>query len=85
MREYGIEFQSALPRRERLTSMNQTAAQVTFQSALPRRERPGFLPDDMVLGLFQSALPRRERHPEYAGDDIEIQISIRAPAKGATQ
>jgi len=37
-----------------------------------------------IEGAFQSALPRRERHQELWTLSLFRQISIRAPAKGAT-
>ena len=55
-----------------------------FQSALPRGERPD--PPE-VLHPFSYFNPRSREgsDPECAGVDFEIQISIRAPARGATQ
>ena len=55
-----------------------------FQSALPRRERQDRFGLVEIEGAFQSALPRRERHQELWTLSLFRQISIRAPAKGAT-
>ena len=61
-----------------------TSRTTAFQSTLPRRERPG---NPALLENskgFQSTLPRRERlvlRPVFALPD---DISIHAPAKGAT-
>ena len=56
-----------------------------FQSTLPRRER--LLPNEYSgrIRKFQSTLPRRERpeSEQYLRDAIDI--SIHAPAKGATR
>ena len=60
-----IQFQSTLPRRERLRKHFSEKYPDIFQSTLPRRERPGgvYL-GDYVFG-FQSTLPRRERLDEF--------------------
>ena len=55
-----------------------------FQSTLPRRER---LDTRMAAGrelIFQSTLPRRERRMYFAKFEGMTEISIHAPAKGAT-
>ena len=58
---------------------------VEFQSTLPRRERPGVGYKTNWDILFQSTLPRRER-PQFFFLVPELQqISIHAPAKGATE
>ena len=123
-----LQFQSTLPRRERLAglpilkiqyhiSIHAPAKGATeiclhphciekFQSTLPRRERPATR-TLMLPGLrFQSTLPRRERlnaaalirmicnfNPRsregsdggYDMSDSYWNISIHAPAKGATR
>ena len=55
-----------------------------FQSALPRRERLYWDIDKIKIPQFQSALPRRERLACYRLKAKNRVISIRAPAKGAT-
>ena len=55
-----------------------------FQSTLPRRERPPELRPGLRLIKFQSTLPRRERHVEAGVRRVYCDISIHAPAKGAT-
>ena len=55
-----------------------------FQSTLPRRERHGIKTITDAFAEFQSTLPRRERLlPEHRLHRL-LQISIHAPAKGAT-
>ena len=56
-----------------------------FQSTLPRRERQE--PEEIQAEVmqFQSTLPRRERPPTGRGCGCSNQISIHAPAKGATE
>ena len=66
-----------------LTAIHPTAS-ISFQSTLPRRERlirPNL--SDKPQG-FQSTLPRRERHLEKLIAQQMKEISIHAPAKGAT-
>ena len=82
----GSRFQSTLPRRERrLTSTSTATEPHRFQSTLPRRER---LDLDLIyedLEQFQSTLPRRERRCNQ-GIFVQVSdISIHAPAKGATR
>ena len=61
------------------------SACIIFQSALPRGERPGLLSPVAPVQLpFQSALPRGERLSIFRSLRIFFQISIRAPARGAT-
>ena len=55
-----------------------------FQSALPRGERPGQIGMCGRDELFQSALPRGERHRGAYDEEPGIEISIRAPTRGAT-
>ena len=52
-----IEFQSTLPRRERLAISAQFLAMSIFQSTLPRRERPKDFFDQFVHLVFQSTPP----------------------------
>ena len=55
------EFQSTLPRRERLVTRLLKTGIRTFQSTLPRRERLGDHARYIKDFIFQSTLPRRER------------------------
>ena len=78
-------FQSTLPRRERLCSNTFSNVVPKFQSTLPRRERP--LPHQRYTHGCDHFNPRSRE-----GSDIlsmpdkadALQISIHAPAKGAT-
>ena len=56
-----------------------------FQSTLPRGERPmaGFFAD--LYNGFQSTLPRGERLRKGDRDPAPQEISIHAPARGATR
>ena len=80
------QFQSTLPRRERLYEPQELKAARAFQSTLPRRERPAeALERDRLVGGFN---PRsREGSDTLPIDDFMAiyQVSIHAPAKGATQ
>ena len=55
-----------------------------FQSTLPRRERLGSMYIFCIIAPFQSTLPRRERHYVFYYNQRFYNISIHAPAKGAT-
>ena len=57
---------------------------VGFQSTLPRRERRDSYYKGKKYSKFQSTLPRRERQFYYRKNDVAFEISIHAPAKGAT-
>ena len=78
------EFQSTLPRGERLSSINASDVGLVFQSTLPRGERLLVLEVPLVDRTFQSTLPRGERHDTYHADNNDTIISIHAPARGAT-
>ena len=54
-----------------------------FQSTLPRGERPLSTLQDVVNFAFQSTLPRGERLSDISVG-LQIDISIHAPARGAT-
>ena len=56
-----------------------------FQSTLPRRERRDSWDNYANRYVFQSTLPRRERRKAYAYAKWCVEISIHAPAKGATK
>ena len=57
---------------------------LVFQSTLPRRERLIIPQQKKWSTVFQSTLPRRERLVSYLESDTYHNISIHAPAKGAT-
>ena len=78
------KFQSTLPRRERPAPPSNPSSAVLFQSTLPRRERLMVGAWDGAVLVFQSTLPRRERRPSTAVFKSGKEISIHAPAKGAT-
>ena len=61
-----------------------TLRRIAFQSTLPRRERQSLLRGIRTLITFQSTLPRRERQKRPHRFDRLREISIHAPAKGAT-
>ena len=71
IRQAIAEFQSTLPRRERLTAGRLDGRRIIFQSTLPRRERRARYPVRSCSTAFQSTLPRRERRVQFrilAGD-----------------
>ena len=55
-----------------------------FQSTLPRRERQPITASNPGFHIFQSTLPRRERRDTSGSFTVACNISIHAPAKGAT-
>ena len=55
-----------------------------FQSTLPRGERPHHAKQGFPSWLFQSTLPRGERPGALLGLGAALDISIHAPAWGAT-
>ena len=55
-----------------------------FQSTLPRGERQDMRYADLTIVKFQSTLPRGERHSTLPIYLLRFQISIHAPARGAT-
>ena len=79
-----LPFQSALPRGERQVSSLDHLVEHKFQSALPRGERLRCFSCDVFLFRFQSALPRGERLFKQKVVAISMEISIRAPTRGAT-
>ena len=78
------QFQSTLPRRERRVDKHGNPHGVEFQSTLPRRERPYTGKTSNAVKQFQSTLPRRERQGRMNKALLREDISIHAPAKGAT-
>ena len=81
---FSVKFQSTLPRRERQNILRITSIILLFQSTLPRRERPKTMTLKKKTCRFQSTLPRRERRFVATVLCAAREISIHAPAKGAT-
>ena len=80
-----LVFQSALPRGERHVVEYTDLPDFIFQSALPRGERLKDVNMIIFCTIFQSALPRGERRSQCRTKYPINQISIRAPARGATR
>ena len=78
------QFQSTLPRRERLLRNIIPVIVCKFQSTLPRRERPYARRSRRRNCRFQSTLPRRERPRTVFYRVVASDVSIHAPTKGAT-
>ena len=79
-----MQFQSTLPRGERLAESSVVSTRLAFQSTLPRGER---LAESSVVSTrlaFQSTLPRGERPFTNEATFSAFVISIHAPARGAT-
>ncbi len=83
--EETLLFQSTLPRRERRRLKKIPCFEPLFQSTLPRRERHSCYDCNYLMFQFQSTLPRRERRRKVLPSVRLLEISIHAPAKGATQ
>ena len=80
-----VAFRSALPRGERHGGNSGEDRAVAFRSALPRGERLRLASRQSEMFQFRSALPRGERrHMDY-NVSSHRPVSIRAPARGATQ
>ena len=77
-------FQSTLPRGERRRAGEKTDRRERFQSTLPRGERrtTAIYMDSLIS--FQSTLPRGERLHVHVPVLSAYEISIHAPARGAT-
>ena len=78
-------FQSALPHGERPYACYMDPHSHWFQSALPHGERRMYLPTRCGSSWFQSALPHGERPLLLAIVGQILDVSIRAPAWGATK
>ena len=78
-------FQSTLPRRERLHSRSIHLCLLYFNPRSREGSDSSALDPQDTLLLFQSTLPRRERRILYKFRLQRDQISIHAPAKGATR
>ena len=72
------------PARGATTERQTIARNREFRSALPRGERRLAIASDLVGNQFRSALPRGERRRICPHDHVLVQVSIRAPARGAT-
>ena len=79
------EFQSTLPRGERRIVGNLQRQPERFQSTLPRGERPMLKRERRAKWKFQSTLPRGERRWPPPRRWPQHNISIHAPARGATK
>ena len=78
------KFQSTLPRRERLRMSCSFTNRLKFQSTLPRRERRSRY-SDLCGSLYFN--PRSREGSDVYGFEVVymMDISIHAPAKGATR
>ena len=77
-------FQFTLPHRERPVKSNATPSMKKFQFTLPHRERLQAEDVSFCGGKFQFTLPHRERRICIRGGETVRDISIHAPAQGAT-
>ena len=84
MVQLGI-FQSTLPRGERLDCNIFFLYRQEFQSTLPRGERRFRESSFQADAEFQSTLPRGERLEQCRKTLVNGEISIHAPARGATE
>ncbi len=80
-----LAFRSALPRGERRYPRHRRRRPGKFRSALPRGERQGSIRKFQLLYQFRSALPRGERLWGRRRAEPDVEVSIRAPARGATR
>src|SRR5437764_767740 len=83
IKEHG--FQSTLPRGERHAEGGRLGAMRKFQSTLPRGERHARTTLAAHAGSFQSTLPRGERRGISLARSADANVSIHAPAWGATR
>ena len=79
-----IRFQFALPHGERLTGLTMPPPYKVFQFALPHGERLCVRRPGNYGARFQFALPHGERPQKPQRQHRRRQVSIRAPAWGAT-
>ena len=82
---FDVLFQSTLPRGERRIVGNLQRQPERFQSTLPRGERPMLKRERRAKWKFQSTLPRGERRWPPPRRWPQHNISIHAPARGATK
>ena len=78
-------FQSTLPQGERHVSQDGSGINSIFQSTLPQGERLTVIPITLATPVFQSTLPQGERLQFRPPRLLLYQISIHAPARGATR
>ena len=78
------QFQSTLPRRERLSAVYTALDHLLFQSTLPRRERR-YTDYKLCRGYNFNPRSREGSDAFFSNSWLSIQISIHAPAKGATE
>ena len=79
-----LSFQFTLPRGERLARISYRALDQVFQFTLPRGERRRESGSVDEVAKFQFTLPRGERHGVSDADNFGYNVSIHAPARGAT-
>ena len=79
-----MPFRSALPHGERHEIEPFAADWLQFRSALPHGERRIDGLSAAIHRLFRSALPHGERPRDLQAEADQDQVSIRAPARGAT-
>src|SRR5882724_2292273 len=77
-------FRSALPHGERQTIVDRVNKSEMFRSALPHGERQDRAVKAGENKMFRSALPHGERLPMTQLPNATENVSIRAPARGAT-
>ena len=78
-------FQSTLPRGERRQTLRTDAAHGSGFNPRSRAGSDRLAVDQAIRGIrFQSTLPRGERHCKHALMHFAWQVSIHAPARGAT-
>ncbi len=81
-----FEISIHAPARETTQMLSSLIAMDQFQSTLPRGERRETILAQSILDIqFQSTLPRGERPNDNPHINPEYQISIHAPARGATE
>ena len=80
-----MSFQSTLPRRERLETKRIGGKYNDFNPRSREGSDAHYLYKGVVYGPFQSTLPRRERLRPRVIMLENVEISIHAPAKGATE
>ena len=78
-----VQFQSTLPRRERLRPLKDSVQYCQFQSTLPRRERLHRRRYKRFYNYFNPRSREGSDKPSEHGT-LAVDISIHAPAKGAT-
>ena len=82
LQQYFISIRA--PARGATAPITKSTAFSVFQSALPRGERLSYQRVNGITYTFQSALPRGERLNLMNSNVTMYFISIRAPARGAT-